>query len=1191
MYRYLVILSVLLLCAAVLAAGPSNDEQSAQPSKERLVQSQQALNDFSISRPQLKSYKTGNAVTRLYGESFGGGVTAQDAAETFVAQGAAVFGVEARDLVPGSPTSRSMTSQPVMYDEETGTYKFDLVYYRQVVDGIPVFQSELRVLTRTEANHPVVLAVSTLKDLDGFQVDVSKAGYSAMAEQVARGDETSLTDFTEQETVIYAGGADKWDTPRMAATFTGTSDFPEEFLYVIDIETGAILYKEDRIVFEDVNGSVGGNRTPGPKSMECTPSTYAAFPYAQVQIIGGGTAYTNDRGDYTITNAGTGSVQVVSRLSGTYFDVTNYLGAEVADTMTVTPPGPAQFYHNFLDNQEHIRAQTNGYHNANEVRDWVLRYNPTYPTIYNQTGFPVSVNRTDGYCPGNAWYSPSEQSINFCESSSSYGNTSFASVSQHEYGHHIINMAGSGQGEYGEGMSDVVAALIADDPGLGYGFYLNDCLNPLRNADNTLQYPCSGSIHYCGGVISGSVWDTRTELAAAGGTGYKAIIANLAVNAILLHTGTEITPQITIDYLTLDDDDGNLANGTPHYYEIATGFGNHNLDAPPLALIAFSYPNGQPTLLNPNQATTFEVLVEAQESSPLSGTGTMYLAIDGGGFSSSAMTEISTNLYEATIPGLDCFQSVEFYFSCDEIGGATVYDPEPGSYYAAFVATEEASAFFDDFESELGWSGTGNWERGAATAGGGEYGNPDPGSAVSGTNVLGYDLGGDYEDGMSETHVTGPAIDCSQLVGSTLRFQRWLGVETSSYDHAYIRVSNNGSSWTTIWENGGEIEDGSWTQHEYDISGVADGQPTVYIRFTMGSTDGSWAYCGWNIDDLEVFGYSCAETSLQIVTDDLPDWTVGEPYSQQLQVSNATGTVLWADRDNDLVGTGLALSTGGLLDGTPTGAGHLAFVAQVTDDSKGVVEKALSVDVNPVVDITTTTLPEWTEGVAYSQQLTVTGGTGVKVWVDLTADLGGTGLTLSATGLVSGTPAGAGYIDFTARATDEIGADDQQLLGISVNAAVDITTTSLPDGAGGAAYSEQLVSSGGTGVVSWSDKNGDLAGTGLSMTTGGLISGTPGTVQVISLTAQASDAVGSSAEMPLTIDVRPSYICGDVDNDGDGPDVEDLIFLVQFMFQEGPTPTHMGSTDANGDGIGPNIEDLIYLVQFMFQDGPDLICE
>jgi hypothetical protein len=87
----------------------------------------------------------------------------------------------------------------------------------------------------------------------------------------------------------------------------------------------------------------------------------------------------------------------------------------------------------------------------------------------------------------------------------------------------------------------------------------------------------------------------------------------------------------------------------------------------------------------------------------------------------------------------------------------------------------------------------------------------------------------------------------------TLKFWRWLGVEQPAYDHAYVRVSNNGSSWTTIWENNVETTDSSWGLQEYDISSVADGESTVYIRWTMGTTDSSWQYCGWNIDDVEIW--------------------------------------------------------------------------------------------------------------------------------------------------------------------------------------------------------------------------------------------------------------------------------------------------------------------------------------------------
>ncbi|MFG0252515.1 MAG: hypothetical protein ACF8NJ_06540, partial [Phycisphaerales bacterium JB038] len=125
----------------------------------------------------------------------------------------------------------------------------------------------------------------------------------------------------------------------------------------------------------------------------------------------------------------------------------------------------------------------------------------------------------------------------------------------------------------------------------------------------------------------------------------------------------------------------------------------------------------------------------------------------------------------------------------------------------------------------------------------------------TGANVYGYNLNGDYENYMPERHLTTTAIDCTGLTQVTLKFQRWLGVERNTYDHAYIRVSNDGNSWTEVWQNGDDSMDGgSWDYVEYDLSDVADEQATVYIRWTMGTTDSSWRYCGWNIDDVEIWG-------------------------------------------------------------------------------------------------------------------------------------------------------------------------------------------------------------------------------------------------------------------------------------------------------------------------------------------------
>ncbi|GAF78500.1 unnamed protein product, partial [marine sediment metagenome] len=152
-----------------------------------------------------------------------------------------------------------------------------------------------------------------------------------------------------------------------------------------------------------------------------------------------------------------------------------------------------------------------------------------------------------------------------------------------------------------------------------------------------------------------------------------------------------------------------------------------------------------------------------------------------------------------------------------------------------------------------GWTTEGQWEFGVPLGGGSHC--YDPTSGHTGTNVYGYNLSGDYANSIPAYYLTTTALDCSGYENLALNFWRWLGVESASYDHATVEVSNDGSIWSTVWDHtGGSFCDGAWIECDYDISSVADDQSTVYIRWTMGPTDGSVTYPGWNIDDICLLG-------------------------------------------------------------------------------------------------------------------------------------------------------------------------------------------------------------------------------------------------------------------------------------------------------------------------------------------------
>ena len=156
-------------------------------------------------------------------------------------------------------------------------------------------------------------------------------------------------------------------------------------------------------------------------------------------------------------------------------------------------------------------------------------------------------------------------------------------------------------------------------------------------------------------------------------------------------------------------------------------------------------------------------------------------------------------------------------------------------------------------DSDPGWSTTGGWAFGQPTGGGSHSG--DPTSGATGSNVYGYNLAGDYGNGMGQEYLTTGSFDLSNVEDTTIDFQRWLGIESAFKDKAAVQISIDGGSWTQIWSHfGPAIDESAWNPISYDISTLADRQSDVRFRWVMGTTDAFGTYPGWNIDDVRISG-------------------------------------------------------------------------------------------------------------------------------------------------------------------------------------------------------------------------------------------------------------------------------------------------------------------------------------------------
>ena len=162
-------------------------------------------------------------------------------------------------------------------------------------------------------------------------------------------------------------------------------------------------------------------------------------------------------------------------------------------------------------------------------------------------------------------------------------------------------------------------------------------------------------------------------------------------------------------------------------------------------------------------------------------------------------------------------------------------------------------------------------------------------------------------------------------------------------------------------------------------------------------------------------------TSLLITTSSLPTASVGAAYSAVVSAIGGVQPYTFSITSGSLPG-GLTLNKStGVISGTPTQAGTSNFTVQVQDsDPVAAATTSANLGMKVVVPlvITNTGFPDGRVGTAYSQMLTVSGGTPPYVW-----SLSGTsalpkGLSLSPQGVISGTPTTAGTTSFTVSVSD-----------------------------------------------------------------------------------------------------------------------------------------------------------------------------
>ena len=522
-------------------------------------------------------------------------------------------------------------------------------------------------------------------------------------------------------------------------------------------------------------------------------------------------------------------------IAGPFASVSNDNGPQLTTSLPIADGGAATWQQ--LDEQ--ADAQLAAYAHTMVVKNFVRTLSDV-PWLDDPIPVVVNIGDTcNAFSDGN--------SINFFRSGDGCQNTALlADVVYHEFGHSIHSQSVlPGVGEFNvslsEGISDYLSGTLTEDSGLARGFFFSD--EPLRDFDPDgyeYRWPEDrGEVHHEGLIIGGALWDLRKrmieKLGPAEGAAY--------VDRVWYETTRRAVdiPSMYPEALLLDDDDGNLLNGTPNGCDINAAYGPHGLFNPAAA-------SERVTLQVDGDTTTvsLELSLPNFPDCPIAAAPRLRWRLRG----SSEETEVPMGLtlddaYAVILPPQPAGTVYEYQVlpGYDIDPGRSLPDNVVDPWYQHYVGEVIELGCLDtdsDFVAGTGWQ-VGSWAPDSAAT--------DPTEAYDGQTHA-WQLA-TYPAGAINELSLGP-IDTGPYTDVRLQFRRWLAVEDGYFDQAYIRV-NDERAWTNYAATEDYLAsfhhlDKEWRFVDLDI-GQYVGPDGVEVTFGTRS-DGGLEFGGWSLADV-----------------------------------------------------------------------------------------------------------------------------------------------------------------------------------------------------------------------------------------------------------------------------------------------------------------------------------------------------